>query len=620
MRPARINKLKKFVWTLSNTTLPRGNDLIKGYLQQVGWIVLGENERIHQISLIAKNPKTSFVGLFKSGEPQVSRWSLTKNDDVISIEMSFEFHRKFSSVINRTLSMLIVFSFICLFLGNLTGILADVGRLSYFAASFAAIAILYKIYQSKEYEKFLGNFYSYIYHETGQKIRLLSEAAFLPKDVVLTLYGGAWIVSFLIILGVRWEASKFSFSLVLIIIFWGIFWVTLIMAIELIVARGGMRERLRGYFPGMIVGVFMAHYALIPIIVGRYIQHSELMRVTVVEVRLIGAIFAVALVGLLLSGFRHCLQDFYSTKMDKGYVAIGNGLVATSALFSILVFSFWAMSSVLSLGAIYLAISGLGQIVVGQLYFFHNAAIEGLEIVYGRLGVVLYSVPPLAILVAFVHKDRSKRARIRQSRRASKELVELVDQIFNEANIQPPHVVVDEKSIIPRVSFVPATGSLLWINPRILKILDLDQLRGVLAHEGFHLKRHSRIFALLDWISEWTLFGHGFLVIALDTGNLEYGADQFATDFLRRKRTLNESKEILVSALETLIIEEQWQKHLARSQSRLGFGEHDFGVDEAPRTFTGKVRWLYEVYFGDKIISYLHPTLEERIERIEAMV
>lgn len=180
--------------------------------------------------------------------------------------------------------------------------------------------------------------------------------------------------------------------------------------------------------------------------------------------------------------------------------------------------------------------------------------------------------------------------------------------ICDFARISKPIIVIDQSdSIAANAKFIFPLGFVLRLTKKATEGLSPDELETLLAHEIFHIKRHSLPFAILNFLSEWTIFGSGFLNLAQNSKEMEYDADRFAVEWLGSK---GKGKDILVGLLDKVSIVNSIGG-LAYSKGAMNFirTNHEPGGQSIHK-------FIDQLFFGDIVLSYLHPTINERIERI----
>lgn len=334
-----------------------------------------------------------------------------------------------------------------------------------------------------------------------------------------------------------------------------------------------------------------------------------------------------------------------------------------SRLFSGCILVIWILCSFATLFGVYFAFSGVEFLLVGKNILLHNSflkvsvtnieaffqfvgmlvevltlnkhmpipnaveAINGIltrpqyyPFLLSRLIIALYALPLIMIFFIMLNKWRNEVLSIQRlkSKAIPNNLKEILVEICHSSGIKIPVLVLkNEPIIMSETKWIFLLGNCIIISDKATEFLENREFEALLAHEIGHIKNHTFIFNLLDFLSQITLFGKGFLISVLNTQELEYAADKFSLNWLLKK---GYSKDILKGLLHKIAIVNSSLKYLAYSRSLLGFSEINTSFEESGQkiSFRARLKLLYALYFGDIILSYVHPGIEERIERIEA--
>lgn len=171
-------------------------------------------------------------------------------------------------------------------------------------------------------------------------------------------------------------------------------------------------------------------------------------------------------------------------------------------------------------------------------------------------------------------------------------VVELKDKYeFNAAS----------KGIFRRVGYI-------LISQKFLKEFEMDELKGLLFHELYHLKEDNFYLLVARFLSKITLFGNGLLAAALDFPTRELKADHYASNQVGQStlvRTLRkvETKRRIASMEEVL-------------RENLG-GLEFFSQSQSEKKELKGFRKIYRLLFTPYIPMYNHPTLQERIDYVK---
>jgi Zn-dependent protease with chaperone function len=157
-----------------------------------------------------------------------------------------------------------------------------------------------------------------------------------------------------------------------------------------------------------------------------------------------------------------------------------------------------------------------------------------------------------------------------------------------------------------------------------------DRIIALLAHEIGHAKNHALKYRLQYVLSELSLMGGGFLNILNSSFEIEFEADKFAVEYLG---SIGKNASCLISLLEEI---QDWEKNNAIRESshvndigRLNFAmtrHADYrenllmAYDNAGpfRKYLISIKLFCQMCFGNEVLSYLHPPIEERIKRIKS--
>jgi len=173
-----------------------------------------------------------------------------------------------------------------------------------------------------------------------------------------------------------------------------------------------------------------------------------------------------------------------------------------------------------------------------------------------------------------------------------------------------------------------------WINARIcygicIEVtegaleLEPDKLRLLLAHELHHLRHDGFSTLILQFLSSWTLFGSGFLLLTQSSTRLELAADASAVRWAQENGI---STEKYIELLKDLENDDAFQQNI------FGGSPLSMASSYAPSKWLenpekgifhsqiSNLRIFFELFFGDKILPYFHPTLEQREDRINRLL
>ena len=185
--------------------------------------------------------------------------------------------------------------------------------------------------------------------------------------------------------------------------------------------------------------------------------------------------------------------------------------------------------------------------------------------------------------------------------------------------------VVASPAIRARVTYLlmPWPRGALLISTSALSSLGDAKLEALLAHEMWHLKSHAVKTALLNLLSRCSLFGNGFLAVVQDSFMLEFEADDFAVRWARYRGF---DRNVVGDMLVTLQSHNKLVKDSEESAALSVLPSYRPGAPKsisigslAKATFcqrlTARIILFVDMYFRNRVLSYLHPTLDERIAR-----
>jgi Zn-dependent protease with chaperone function len=239
-----------------------------------------------------------------------------------------------------------------------------------------------------------------------------------------------------------------------------------------------------------------------------------------------------------------------------------------------------------------------------------------------RFVLFIYLLPIILLIGTQISVNIKRFCRTRAVIKTNKSDIEIQDiintiatdikaKISNNRVISSPSILV--KSIY---AGIPHNKNFILLSSSAIIKLTEKELKGVLAHEIWHIKKHTFIYRALNFLSDWILMGKGFLVSVLNPVKMEFDADDFAVSWLEKQGI---DKKVYTNALRKIEISNAFCG-LANIRG-LGIavpGRNGNQREERPHknNFIQNLKLLLKLYFGDKILSYVYPTTEERIARI----
>ena len=144
------------------------------------------------------------------------------------------------------------------------------------------------------------------------------------------------------------------------------------------------------------------------------------------------------------------------------------------------------------------------------------------------------------------------------------------------------------------------------VSQGIIDQLNEDELAAVLAHEEAHIKfNETRLTLLIAILSPLLLTGKNILYGVLDFRGREYRADRKAVERVDHPGQVRDALESLQG-----IRAETSKESLATVTPTLVAMKS--GDEE-----TGRIRTILDFYFGDFAFSKAHPSLQERLDRLD---
>jgi Zn-dependent protease with chaperone function len=311
----------------------------------------------------------------------------------------------------------------------------------------------------------------------------------------------------------------------------------------------------------------------------------------------------------------------------------------SSKIFSAFIFAIWIFCALSNVFGFYFSSAGLEYGFTGNNLLLGSNMFEIVKnnfriffsfiSILGRRAVpvesilralfLIYAIPLAAIFLVLIVRWIAELRRIALWRRANPagEIKDIIDKICSSLGIRHPVLAIsDEPVITGSIKSIFPIGIVLKVSKNTIEMLGRDELTAMIAHEMSHLKKHSLIYSFLDFLSEWTFFGKGFLAIITNSKETEFEADRFACKWLESN---GYDKMVLISALQKSVVASAMLGYLAPSDSIMAFSGREITEPGNNISFAKRMRLCYELYFGDLVLSYIHPSIEERIKRIEGL-
>lgn len=311
------------------------------------------------------------------------------------------------------------------------------------------------------------------------------------------------------------------------------------------------------------------------------------------------------------------------------------GLYFSFSIFERVVFStnFWFESE---LARMFYANTQITFVVLTQSKFSSS-----ITLLFHRMIMLIYSVPMIMIFILVLGKNlKSMLERYsllkKQSgkyERIKKHLAEKIKKICEFVDIRVPIIrVVDSPDINATTQYLglPIFRNVLVVSKGAWDELNdkEDEFDVLLAHEIWHIKKHTLVRRILCFISDYSLFGNGFLAVLQNSYRIEKEADEFAVRWLiKNYQEKNKAVSFLRSLLER-IEEVNWKNVFLQPSDAFNFSmlKEDSYRDGLVKAYDNSskverikinLKLLYQMYFGEEILSYFHPSIDQRIAWIQ---
>lgn len=568
------------------------------FVKKQGWHVSEKAVYDGYLSIDARNPKASLLRLFLCNEPQIAAWRLYPHGKETKIEMSFSLFKRsvlwFYSIFFVLFSALIVQAIY--FFQNSSNIIALVRLLA--AAAFC-IVFHSCIADMRRYEKFRNGLFSSIREQYGLRETVIQEGLTFPEFNTYYFLLLSFMLPLLFFAGIfLFDLGSFFIPLIVSVFFILLLSLIFLSIVSLQNPNAGQRIRLvlvglqGGFIFSLVSFIPLFHLLTLPFRdhpgVGFAISLSVLL-IAFLIIFLSKNLYDTA-IGLRASLSHYGVAEKeleYSLKPDKnnGSHSLGSAITAI-----------WVLLSLSH-------VAGL-CILLALLFNFSKMMLAD------RIMLSMFSLPIISFWLLLGYRKAKEAVyfiRLKNNSPASGGIVDKLNAICVFAGIDKPFIVVDkEDSIAANVKFIFPFGIFIRLTQRAMDELDGDELEALLAHEIFHVKKHGLAFSVMNFLSEWTLFGGGFLTLSQNSKEMEYDADRFALQWLSQNR---KDRNILVSLLDKVSIVNSIGG-LAYSQGAMNF------IGSRPEKKSQTIhKFIDQLFFGDIILSYVHPTINERIER-----
>lgn len=178
-----------------------------------------------------------------------------------------------------------------------------------------------------------------------------------------------------------------------------------------------------------------------------------------------------------------------------------------------------------------------------------------------------------------------------------------------------PILTLEKKDILFSLStyFPTRNAYFIVIWPQALNRTRED-IRGLLGHEYHHLQRHAKLLWALDWLSYLTFCGNGFLFAIIDVHQMEFDADDAAISAMGGAQFARTYCMLLDDIYDSLSEEDAVRINPAAAVLGLNSVGENLWKSSSNREAAAS---LYDIVFLDPNAPYVHPSREERKQRIQ---
>jgi len=615
---------------LVNLPIKDAAEALEDYLNKSGWKFSKTESADGSFRYEARNPKASTIMLFFNNTPQISLWTLYPDQRGTRIAMYFKLFD----------------SSLVWFYGLLIGILITVeySAVRYFTDKSASISSFAPFMLSigpwivftscisyiKRYQIFRNGFYSLISDTYGIKEENLREGFYFPELCKYGVITGIFVIPILLIIIAKSFSGFFGLNSSPAFFFRMLLFLTPILLFlgAFIFYKPRFNKRLKLSFFGMQAGALIAIYLLFPIfhaIVSPLIGGLGIGLIAVLIGLFVILCIMVFMAIDIFAAAEELEANLYQYKTDNADSEISASFKEDwySKAFYGLVLIIWITLALINLAGVYLSLSFVEYLFADKNFLFPNPWQQSF---FGSKDIAdklfwggLFSLPIILFLAIFVYKRTSETMRLmilKEKNPIPEDLRERIEKICRYSGVRMPTIFINEEDeIIANVKLVFLLGSILKISRKALNELTTEELEALLAHEIFHLKRHNLTFTILNTLSQWTLFGSGFLTVIQNSKEIEYEADRFSVKWLAKNGL---DKGVLIGLLDKVALLNSLAG-IAFSDSAMSFSAYFKKKDHKRMDGMYLQRFIDELFFGDIVISYVHPTTNERIKRIEQL-
>lgn len=644
-------------------------DVAEEYLSASGFKIFHRDIQATHADIKASNTQRNVLKLYLSNSPQIVHWHIEQQSDGrVQIEIAGDLFIKFRVFFYACLvSLLITFGCFCVYKHNPLFPLS-VPTVGMASSLLLAFIFLSRIANTFPYEKFVNQFYKILSQKGITNIATLQTGFGFPD-----ILKGFYLFILLILVPILFLFKGLpDFSNLEPILFFGIgaliAIVVFIVLIFLMVFRPATAIRVTFVLIGFVLCIPIIMHSNMPLelssardIIDLFEMSGQIEDMQKYQNQ-IPAFYLFGLVSiLLLAGtiFIFILQipvriikdanNFFSQHPRSFYTqALQPG---NSFSFNLITWLLWAIMTVAIVFGLYFGFSVSERTIFDDNFlfkselaklFFENTKMvfmyflqphfgANVVLLLHKLAMLMYALPVTIIFLIVIVKNiisTGKDYALLKNKtddlfKAENRLSKKIKAICKFANIRMPIIrIVDFPYFDVKTKYLgfPTFNSVLIISKGVLEEIGaIDaEIEAVLAHEIGHIKKHTFIRKVFCFLSDYTLFGNGFLAVLQNSYLMEKEADDFAVRWLIAKyHDKNKAKDALTSLLEKLGKINSGD-YVFKPFNTLNFAmlKNDTYRDRLwerylNSTLKGKLginlKLLYQLYFGEEILSYFHP-------------
>lgn len=667
-------------------------EVIKAYLSNVGYIVDYDKSTQNTADIEATNLQQSVAKLYLTNRPQIVHYHLEKkSDEQIQIEIKCSLFRKFRIFYYAFLFLLLIGSNIFLIFNStyVSKSFSPITQIESHQSFSLAILISLLCFVSAcffytrsistfPYENFMNQFYDSLKKKGFSNRSDIHVGHSFPDMWKVLFLIGVFFLQIVFCFGIDnviRENTFLSFFLYGAFLVIGLLIFLLILMNFQPTIKAKMFFALAGFSFCIPILLYFSPPAILSItgdlkeLFNKYlnqgypqkiIQYGSIFYLSSIVV--IVLISFVSLINTLHLPIRIVMQlDKSATTNPASYFNRSFQARNSFFLFNILLVFLWGIFWVVKIVALYFTLTIVEISLYGSNYIFNsNIAIMFFEntkicflfifrphiesyiiLIFHRLTMLIYSAPMIALVLIIIRKNiksgideyRLAKSSSNMDFSAEKQTSKTIKRICAFADIRAPIIrVIDSKDINAKAKYIglPIFKNILIVSKGAFEELNdnEDEIEFLLAHEIGHIKKHTLSRRFLCFLSDYSLFGNGFLALLQNSYKIEREADYFAVEWnLYKHQDKNRTIGLLKSLLEK-VEESTWKNAISQSNESLSFAQLKnnhcrttffkmFNDSSKLQKLKINIKLFIQMYFGDEIQSYIHPTNNQRIEWID---